>query len=339
MRIIKMGVLALTFLVGSTQLVAAESNVVRLGAVPVPPMGALYVGIEKGYFAEQGIEIELTKNPLLPNLMAQLLGGNLDVSGYGVGAGFFNAVKRGDPVKIVAPMGGNPSKPGVQVGTSAAALMVRKDLLQSGAVKTAADLKGKTCAVNALGVLTEYILSQRLALGGLDISDIKLKTMPFPQIAAALKSGALDCGLLPPALALKVSKEKAANRLYNDYEVGMQGLVLVYNTKWAEKNPDTARRFMVAYLKALRDLQLDNGWHKDENVAIISKHIKIPQKILKKINQQWVDYENLKLKEKSLMKQQSYYVNKSKLSKLKKPLAFSDFVDESYADYAVANSK
>jgi len=41
MKKIQMGALALTLLVGSTQLVVAESNVVRLGAVPVPPMGAL----------------------------------------------------------------------------------------------------------------------------------------------------------------------------------------------------------------------------------------------------------------------------------------------------------
>ena len=47
MKKIQMGALALTLLVGSTQLAVAESNVVRLGAVPVPPMGALYAGIEK----------------------------------------------------------------------------------------------------------------------------------------------------------------------------------------------------------------------------------------------------------------------------------------------------
>ena len=56
MKKIQMGALALTLLVSSTQLVVAESNVVRLGAVPVPPMGALYVGVEKGYFADESIE-------------------------------------------------------------------------------------------------------------------------------------------------------------------------------------------------------------------------------------------------------------------------------------------
>ena len=130
MKKIQMGALALTLLVGSTQLAVAESNVVRLGAVPVPPMGALYIGIEKGYFADAGVEIKLTKTPLGPTLLSQLIGGNLDAVGLGIGAGFFNAVKKGAPVKIVAPMGGNPSQPGVQVGTSAASLMVRTDLLK-----------------------------------------------------------------------------------------------------------------------------------------------------------------------------------------------------------------
>jgi len=339
MKEIRAGILVLTLLLGLSQWAVAESNVVRLGAVPVPPMGALYVGIEKGYFADEGIEIELTKNPLLPNLFAQLLIGNLDVSGFGIGAGFFNAVKRGSPVKIVAPMGGNPSKPGVQKGTSAAALMVRSDLLKSGKVKTVSDLKGKTCAINALGVLTEYLLSEELARGGLNISDIKLKTMPFPQIAAALKSGALDCGLLPPALALKVITGKVAQRMNNNYELDMQGLVVVYNTKWANENPITANKFMKAYLRAVRDLQTDNGWRNAENIAAIEKHIGIPAKILKKINQQWIDVATLKVKKDSVMKQQQYYVTKSKLSKLEKSLPFADIVDESYAKYAVENSK
>jgi len=339
MKKIQMGALALTLLVGSTQLVVAESNVVRLGAVPVPPMGALYVGIEKGYFDDAGVDIKLTKTPLGPTLMSQLIGGNLDVVGLGIGAGFFNAVNKGAPVKIVAPMGGNPSQPGVQIGTSAASLMVRTDLLKSGAVKTEADLKGKTCAINALGVLTEYIMSEELARGGLTLSDIKLKTMPFSMIAAALKSKALDCGLLPPALTVKVMKQKVAKRLHKGYELGMQGLVILYNTKWAKANPNTANKFMVGYLKATRDLQVDNGWRKKENIEILTKHIKMPKKIMKKINQQWVDIKTLKVNKDNLMKQQQYYVNHSKLSKLKKPLAFSAIVDESFADHAVANAR
>ena len=158
-------------------------------------------------------------------------------------------------------------------------------------------------------------------------------------IAAALKSGALDCGLLPPALALKVIKGKVAQRMNNDYELDMQGLVVVYNTKWAEANPDTANKFMKAYLRAARDLQTDNGWRKAENIAAIAKHIRIPAKMLKKINQQWIDVDNLKVEKASVMKQQQYYVTKSKLSKLTKPLPFTAIVDESYAEYAVANLK
>ena len=73
MKKIQMSALALTFLVSATQMAVAETNVVRLGAVPVPPMGALYIGLEKNYFADQGIDIELTKTPLGPTLMSQFV--------------------------------------------------------------------------------------------------------------------------------------------------------------------------------------------------------------------------------------------------------------------------
>jgi hypothetical protein len=45
-----------------------------------------------------------------------------------------------------------------------------------------------------------------------------------------------------------------------------------WNKDWAAKNPDLAHKVMVAYLKAARDLALDNGWKQERNIDLMVKY-------------------------------------------------------------------
>jgi len=44
------------------------------------------------------------------------------------------------------------------------------------------------------------------------------------------------------------------------------------NRDWAVKNPELAHKVMVAYLKAARDLALDNGWKQERNIDLMVKY-------------------------------------------------------------------
>src|SRR6266566_5547273 len=77
---------------------------VRLGYVPVMVYAPLFVAIERGYFAQEGIEASLTPVQGGSDSVVQLASGNFDVAAGGVGAGLFNAVSWGVKFKIVAPM-------------------------------------------------------------------------------------------------------------------------------------------------------------------------------------------------------------------------------------------
>ena len=41
---------------------------------------------------------------------------------------------------------------------------------------------------------------------------------------------------------------------------------------WAAKNPELAHKVMVAYVKAARDLGLDNGWKQERNIDLMVKY-------------------------------------------------------------------
>jgi hypothetical protein len=47
---------------------------------------------------------------------------------------------------------------------------------------------------------------------------------------------------------------------------------VLWNKEWAAKDADLAHKVMVAYLKAARDLALDNGWKQERNIDLMVKY-------------------------------------------------------------------
>src|SRR5215213_4760107 len=82
----------------------AELRIVRLGYIAVMIFAPIYVGIERGYFAEEGLKLELTPLQGGSDSVVQLAAGNFDVAVGGAGAGLLNAAFSGIDFRIVAPM-------------------------------------------------------------------------------------------------------------------------------------------------------------------------------------------------------------------------------------------
>src|SRR4029079_9133591 len=82
--------------------------IVRIGTLPLVSDAGIYLGIEKGYFAEEGIAIEATRFDSAAHLVAPLGTGELGVAGGSIGAGLFNAMARDVALKIVADKGSLP---------------------------------------------------------------------------------------------------------------------------------------------------------------------------------------------------------------------------------------
>jgi hypothetical protein len=123
----------------------AELKIVRLGFVPVMIYAPLYVGIERGYFAAEGIQIESTPVQGGSEPVVQMAAGNFDAAFGGAGAGLLNAAARGVKFSIVAPMH-NESAP----LTSPLVISAKR----VDELKSVADLKGKKVAINATGAAT-----------------------------------------------------------------------------------------------------------------------------------------------------------------------------------------
>jgi NitT/TauT family transport system substrate-binding protein len=245
-----------------------ELTQVTMGYVPVSIFAPVFVAKEKGYFAEQGLDVTLEPLPGGSDMVVLTASGDFDAGIGGAGPAFWNAMEQGLPLTVIAP--GHAE--GDPVATP---LMISKEACESGAITSVADLAGKKVSVNARGA-TEYWLSQALSTGGLTMDDIDLQTLAFPDAVAALASGAIDAAMVGEPLATKAEQDGIAVRLASSFPVqDIQPTLIYANDDWIAANPEAAQGLVTAYLKACRDLT-GAGFKDPANLAIIEQYTQVP---------------------------------------------------------------
>src|SRR5688572_11626134 len=140
---------------------------VKVAAVNSISDAGVFIALENGYFEQEGLAVDLQNVGGGAQTMIPLLGtGQLDVASGGIAPGLFNAAAREVPLRLVADKGSTPGPDWDFV-----ALMVRKDLIESGRVRDYADLRGLTVAGIGRGAIAEVEVADALAKGGLTFDD------------------------------------------------------------------------------------------------------------------------------------------------------------------------
>ena len=138
---------------------SAAVEPVSVGATAIIASAGLFVGIERGYFSQQGLDVQTTivanSNDTLP-LVAT---GKMDVANNAVTAFMVNAVNDGVNMKWVAGQASYTPKHGTL------GLVVRKELYDSGQVRSLKDLKGRKVAVPIIAGGGAIVLDKGLAQG------------------------------------------------------------------------------------------------------------------------------------------------------------------------------
>ncbi len=221
---------------------------VRIGALPNPAASGHWIAIAKGYAHEEGIEPEITFFQTAADMIAPLGAGQLDVGGGAPGVGLSQAVLRGIDIKIVA------DQFTLLPGYGFEAIVVRKDLHESGQIMGPAHLKGRRFAIpSTTGITPEVMLHRYMQRDGLAARDIDMVSMAFPEMLGALANKAIDAALLiEPFLtqALESGDVVVLERGDTIYP-GQQVSVVLYSSEFARRT-DLAVRYMSAYLRGLR---------------------------------------------------------------------------------------
>lgn len=263
--------LAAAALLGGAVPVRAQGQKVKLGVLKLTSSAVLFLGAEKGYFKEFGVEPELVFFEAAQPIAVAIASGDLEVGATGLTAGLYNIVAGGVRIWIVADKGREwPDH-------NLTALLVRKDLWESGA-RTLRDLKGKKIGVTQIGSTFHYNIGRFLEKEGMAPGDVEL--VPLQAL------GALSDALAAKRLEAVATAEPFVSRL----EAGGIGVTIIrtgdtfpwqiatimYSDKFA-KNRARAVAFMKGYVKASRHyfdavLTQRSGPAFEDVVAITAKY-------------------------------------------------------------------
>jgi len=252
-------------------------TVINMSVLPFLSFAPIFIDIEEGYFAEQGIEVEMVKFKSSSDALPALAQGQLDVVAGSISASFFNAVARGLNIKAVADKGH------IEPEDKSMALVVREKLYQSGELRSIGDLQGKRLALTGRGTKMEHSLELILAYHGLTLQDVEPVYLDHTTTVEALKTGAIDvAGLTEPRLTRVVSEGFGVvlayyGVLYQYVAFPSQSAALFFGPNLLDDQPDLARKFILAYLEGVRAY---NQGKTPSNLEILSQYTKLDRELL-----------------------------------------------------------
>lgn len=248
-----------------------EERKVKLGVLKLTSSAVLFLGAEKGYFKEFGVEPEFVYFQAAQPIAVALASGDLEVGATGLTAGLYNIVAGGVKIWIVADKGREwPDH-------NLTALLVRKDLYDAG-VRTLRELRGKKIGVTQIGSTFHYIVGNFLEKEGMALADVELVPLQaLGSLSDALAAKRLDAVATAEPF---VSRIEAAGTGVTIVRTGdtlpWQIATVMYSERFAR---DRARAvaFMKGYVKSSRYyfdavLKVKQGPQYDEVIAITAKY-------------------------------------------------------------------
>jgi NitT/TauT family transport system substrate-binding protein len=210
-----------------------------------------FLAEERGYFERMRIEPVFERFDSTAGQIPALATNQIAVGGGSPGVGLYNALARGIHVRIVADRASSAP------GRSAWHLFVRKELIESGALRDFSDLRGRRIAVSGRGGTAEQLIARALEKGNLATADIDIVEMPYPDMAVAMANAVIDVAIAPEPFVSVAIQRGGALRWMGSQDImpNQVAAVIMYAGQFVEQRPAIARDFMVAYLLGARDYE------------------------------------------------------------------------------------
>ena len=234
---------------------AQAADAVKVGVFPVSSALPYFVALERGYFKEAGIDASMVKLIGGPALIGAMITGDIDVAA--------NLV-------TIEGMNANIKKPGVvnyiSVNSQNKKYKMEQFVVRAGSgIESYADLKGKKI-MSAPGPANIMMARAVLAANGLKEGDYQLDQLDMGQHVSAMKAGTYDAGYTLEPTASIMAQQGSAKTL----EAGVIAKYVLGSDeadaftaggaltgKFIEERADVARRFAMAWGKALADIAKD----------------------------------------------------------------------------------
>jgi NitT/TauT family transport system substrate-binding protein len=238
-----------------------EVRQLRVGVIPIVDVAPIYLGVEQGFFEEQGLEVELVPGSGGAAAVPGVVSGDYDFS-FGNVTSILLANSEGLPLRIVANGVSSTADP----ATDFSAVVVPA----GSEIQSVADLEGRRVAVNNLKNIGEVTIRQGIQDAGGDGSNVEFVELPFPEMPAAVAGGNVDAAWVVEPF-VTVATGQGARPVFYPFAEPIEDLtVATYFTleqtiqedpelvdafqdaideslEYANDNPDEVRRILLTY--------------------------------------------------------------------------------------------
>lgn len=241
-----------------------ELTAVKVGVIPIVDVAPLYLGVQEGFFEEEGLEVTLELAQGGAAIVPAVVSGEYQF-GFSNVTSLLVASSQGLPLKAVAAGNFTTGTPGEDLG----AVVAPGD----SDVEDAADLAGKTVAVNTLNNIGDTTIRKVVDDAGGDPEAVDFVEMGFPDMPAAVAGGQVDAAWIVEPFVTTAVQQGAKVVASNFAETDPELMIAAYFTSEQEiaQDPETVEAFTAAMEKSLTYAEE----HPDETRAVLDTYTEI----------------------------------------------------------------
>lgn len=252
---------------------AAANDQITVGALRFTSHAAGFVAFEKGYFADEGLDVNFEFFQAAQPIAVATAGGDVDFGITGVTGGLMNLAEKG-ALRIV---GGVLHE---KKGYDGMMVMASNKAYDEG-MTTVDAIKGHSVAMTQVGSTFHYMTNLIADAEGWDMADMKM--VPLQKVGAmvaATKSGQTDVLIMVPHIAKALEASGDAKKIgwlneFAEYQIS----TMITSVDNIENNRDMVERFIRAYSKGIADMNrvyLEGGADEaevEEMTKLIAKYV------------------------------------------------------------------
>jgi len=257
---------------GDTESGGCDIEQIDVGIIPIVAIAPLALGVEKGFFDEEGLNVELHVAQGGAALVPAVSSGQYKFA-FSNNLSVMLARAQGLPVRIVSAA----NSAGTAPDPIEEALAVPAD----SPIKSVEDLAGKTVAVNTLNNIVHLANLRTLEEAGVDPSSVKFIEVGFPDMPLALEEGRVDAADVAEPFLTQV-KQAGGTVIAEPFRVLQPNL---YISSWfttdqfIEQNPGCVEGFVTA-LNRSKEYATENP---DEVRALIPELLGVDEQLAQEI--------------------------------------------------------
>ncbi|WP_315778594.1 MULTISPECIES: ABC transporter substrate-binding protein [unclassified Bradyrhizobium] len=249
---------------------ATRAEKIQIGCTATSDCASAMVAVDEGLFKKHGLDVEMVLIGINSNIPAAILSNSIQIGGP-TSTVFLQAADGG--LDLVAISGASIM---TKTSNDAVAAFVRNGVTINGPQ----DFKGKKVGAPGIGAFLQVLFVKWLVEKGVDPKSVNFVEVTFPTMADTIKSGGVDAVLTAEPFVMRMTNANLGTvGAHYAAELARTEPIIFYaaSREWAEKNPETVRKFRAAIAEAAPVVNSD----REKASAAIAKFTKQPLELVK----------------------------------------------------------